>query len=94
MKDPYDLIYHPNTFFGNPLYQYHTRPYNSIEKLDDYFVAVGEETFATNKSGTWNEVITNKGTGQKVNYNKIKKLTGNQFLVSGNNGFFKKGILK
>ncbi len=92
--DPYDLIYHPKTYNFRAIFQYHDRPYYAIEKIDNYFIIVGEETIATNKNGAWQEIITSQGTGQKDIFYKIKKTTGSQFIVSGNNGLFKKGILE
>lgn len=75
-------------------YNYHEENYNSIERVNDYYIAVANKSITTNFSGRWEEAINADGSGHLENFLKIQKIDTENVYISGAEGLFIKATLK
>lgn len=79
----------------NEYFEYYSNgDYESIEKINDYIVAVGNNKIATNYSGKWQMVTLKSGQNFHGKFLKVKKLDDKYFLISGENGLFVKATFE
>lgn len=71
-------------------YNFHDQDYNSIDRIDGYYVAVANKSISTNYKGKWQEVINPDGKGHKEDFQRIKRIDDQHFYISGKGGVFLK----
>ena len=76
-------------------YNFHEEDYHSIERIDDYYVAVANKSITTNYSGQWKEVQGADGLGHAEFFRKVQKVENSKyFYISGDNGTFYKATFE
>ena len=83
-----------NSFGDYSFYNFHNQDYYSGEFMGSYYIAVGDRTISTNINGEWEEALNPDISGQQEVFRKVKRIEGDYFYVSGNNGLFFKGTFE
>jgi hypothetical protein len=85
-------LYYPkgisNVLTGNEYeyYFHHQLPYYGVRFIDDFAVAVGNKTIASNHTGPWKEVFKENKTNYKECFLDVLRRNQTSIFVSGTNG--------
>jgi len=80
-----------NDEFGNTN---HDNDFLSVETFGSYSIAVGESMFVTDKKGPWHSVFDQSGNALTNKFTFIRKISGDDFFLSGENGLFYRGKIE
>ncbi|MFT6921097.1 MAG: hypothetical protein ACJA1C_000091 [Crocinitomicaceae bacterium] len=81
-------------FFNKQAYFYNNNDYYSIDQVNDYFVAVRDNSISTNYIGTWEEALNVEGTSFIEKFRRVRKIDDSHFYLSGTNGLFYKSTFE
>ena len=75
-------------------YNFHAEDYPSIELIDDFYIAVAEQSISSNFNGIWEEALNIDGSGHTEHFMKVQKINNESVYISGEKGLFIKTTFK
>lgn len=88
------LVVHSGENGYNEKYDYHLYDYHAVDFSGDYFVSVGENTIASDITGSWREVFDIDRNGFNAIFYCVEFYNNTSCVVGGQSGLILKGSLE